>query len=429
MEHLRRLLETRIFKNFFALVILQAGNYLLPLIMIPVLVRKLGMELFGDWAFATAIASIFRTFVTYGFDLTATRAVAMRRDDKVFISEMFTAVVVARLSIFLIACIAFALLAWAFDSIGAIRTLGLAAMLVLVGEALFPIWLFQGQEQMGAITQIRLAYRALFVVAVILLVELPADVLLVPLLEGAGSLAAGLVAAWLAFRRFGLTPRRVSFPTLREHVTAGFSVFLAQIAVHFYTTINIILLGMVSGPIAVAQYSIAEKVYSAIRGLLGPVVQATFPALSRQFAEDPSAFARSVRKLMALFAGALLVLAVTVFVLSDFIVAVIAGVPDAAAARALAIMALALCFAFGTLLSTLLVIQNRNRELVTITYLTAATNALTILPAAYYFGVPGAACSLVFVQIVHTAMHIMVNGQILRSQASPSEATNRVTIT
>ena len=45
----------RLSDNFFSLVILQFINYLLPLLLIPYLIRVLGIEGFGIYSFILAI--------------------------------------------------------------------------------------------------------------------------------------------------------------------------------------------------------------------------------------------------------------------------------------------------------------------------------------------------------------------------------------
>ena len=68
-------------ENFFSLSILQSANYLLPLVTLPYLTRVIGVELFGEFAVAAAIIIYFQTFVSFGFDYTATRNIAKVQSD------------------------------------------------------------------------------------------------------------------------------------------------------------------------------------------------------------------------------------------------------------------------------------------------------------------------------------------------------------
>jgi PST family polysaccharide transporter len=284
---------------------LQLGNYFLPLLLIPYLVRVLGIECFGSWMFALSFVIISRTCVTYGFDLTATRQVAVSRSRPDILSDLYQAVLGVRVIIWL-ACTAAFLVSFPWvDELREIKSLVLLGMLILLGEILFPVWLFQGAETMGTITQVKLVSKVANLAAVMLLVRGPEDVLLVPVVEAATSFAAGAFAMTLALRRFHLRMGLPSVKRVSSEFRAGWAVFLSQASVHAYTTIHLIVLGFLAGPIAVGQYSVAEKIYSAVRGLLSPVVQALFPSLAIQHDRSPVDFQQRVRIITFRIAGVL----------------------------------------------------------------------------------------------------------------------------
>lgn len=379
------------------------------------------METFGEWVFAVSFVSIFRTFVNYGFDLTATRSVSVHRNDRNYISTLYSTVVLTRFIIFGLSCLALFVLGMAFNNIWNVILLAQLSMLVLVGEALFPIWLFQGMEQMSTITYLRLGYRALFVLVVILVVQGPQYVLYIPVVEAVGSLFAGLIALRISVKRYALNLGWPSIAFVRREVAEGASVFTSYVAVHFYTTINTILLGIMAGSVQVTQYSIAEKVYSAIRGMLGPVVQALFPTLSRQYEEDIGAYRRHARNIAVAFFVMLIALALAIFLVAEPIVRLIAGQTEPVAVQALQILAVAMVFAFGTLLSVLLVVQKEGKTLVRITFATMAVNLIIVFPLLHYYGVIGMAVAFLITQVFQTVVQLVANAELTRLTSRPKQ--------
>src|SRR5690606_15347698 len=133
---------------------------------------------------------------------------------------------------------------------------------------------------------------------------------------------------WIAVARFRLRWVPIGASRVVSELRGSAAVFLAQVSVHAYASANVVVLGVVAGTVAVAQYSVAEKIYSAARGLLSPIVQALFPGLASQFERSEIAFrAMAIRislrvmVLLAVGAGVLILVA-------DPLVVLVAGERD-----------------------------------------------------------------------------------------------------
>lgn len=87
----------RIISNFLSLGLLQGVNCLVPVLVIPFIVRALGVEAFGNVTYAQGIVQYFTILVNYGFDYSATRQIAIHRDDKACLSSIFWSVISAKL--------------------------------------------------------------------------------------------------------------------------------------------------------------------------------------------------------------------------------------------------------------------------------------------------------------------------------------------
>lgn len=83
---------TTIRNNIISLYILQFSNYILPLIIIPYLVRILGPEKFGIVSFGQSLMMYFVLVVNYGFNWSATRAIAMQRNNSYHVNKIVSAV-------------------------------------------------------------------------------------------------------------------------------------------------------------------------------------------------------------------------------------------------------------------------------------------------------------------------------------------------
>lgn len=406
---MKSLLSSVVLRNFGALSVLQVGTYLAPLLLVPYLTRVLGIELFGSWMFAMAFVIFARICVSYGFDLTATKQVAVASDSMCRLSELLADVVAVRLLIWLLCFVLIMCVSLLSNQIAEVRPLIVIAFFILPGEAIFPVWLFQGMETMGAITLIRLGTKLANLSLVLAFVKGPDDILLVPLIEATTMMAGGLIALVLAIRRFGLrlvwpSPRRVE-TQLRD----GGPIFVATLAVQFYTTLNMIVLGFIVGPAAVGAYAIAEKIYSALRGLLGPFVQAVFPAMARLHDAALAQFSEAYRGVLRLLVLLLLAVSVTLFATAPLLVLLIVGASEPAAVDALRVFAIAFPFAVGSFLAPMLVVRGRNVALMRITILGGFIGLVLAPPLSTIFGAAGAAGAFLAVQMCNSIALIRAN--------------------
>ena len=78
-------------------------NQALGLITIPLIARKFGPDDFGLYAFALAIMAYFTLLADYGFDLSATKKIAVNSKDSHKISSIISEVFFTKLTI--LACL------------------------------------------------------------------------------------------------------------------------------------------------------------------------------------------------------------------------------------------------------------------------------------------------------------------------------------
>ncbi len=273
-------LGSSIARNMTSLYALQFANYVVPLIVVPYLVRVLGPAGYGAVAFAQSLISYIILFVEYGFDWSATRRISVERSNASLVNWIAVHVWAAKT---LLSLISFALLLLLIYTVPKLREVSLLLFTLyglVLGSVLFPTWLFQGMERMVTISLINLSMKLLILVTVFTLVRSPEDAILYAALVGGGAVAAGLVGTTVALRMFGLKPVRVSITGVTDVLKDGWVLFLSKASVSLYTVGNAFILGMLTNHTIVGYYSAAEKLTKAILGLLGPISQATYPRFS-----------------------------------------------------------------------------------------------------------------------------------------------------
>lgn len=321
----RRGLGSTLGRNILSLYVIQFANYVVPLIMVPYLVRVLGPTGYGAVAFAQGFINYLMLFVEYGFELSATRRISVVRDDPVAVNRVAMHVWAAKGLLSLAGLIVLVVLSFAVPKLHEVAVLLFALYGLVLGNVLFPTWLFQGMERMVAISLINLGMKLGILVGVFLLVKQSEDSVVYAGLLGGGSLLAGLTGAFVGFQMFGLRLRRFSARGVLEVLKEGWTLFLSKASVSLYTVGNAFILGILTNHTAVGYYSAGEKTVKSALGLLGPIAQATFPRFSKIAVESRKKALLWGRRMLIMIGSVSLLLSIGILVGAPVIVTLLFG--------------------------------------------------------------------------------------------------------
>ncbi|MCG2714014.1 MAG: flippase [Candidatus Omnitrophica bacterium] len=276
-----------VFQNFISLSTLQGINYILPLIVLPYLIRVIGIEKFGLIAFAQALVQYFMILTDYGFSLSATRKISLCADSDKKISAIFSSVMTVKL---IFALISFLLLCVILALIPKFRDDWLVYILsfgAVIGNTLFPIWFFQGKEKMSYITKVNVFSGIIYAICIFIFINSPKDYLLVPLLNSLLFIIAGILGLYIAFRRFELKFILQKYTDIQKELKTGWDIFISVVSVNAYTTTRVFAVGLLTNNVFTGYYSLAERIANVIQSFpMDSFSQAVFPRISKVFAKN-----------------------------------------------------------------------------------------------------------------------------------------------
>lgn len=274
--------KKRLLSNFFSLSVLRVFTYILPLLTLPYLVRVLGVEKFGLVMFAQSFIMFFNILVDYGFNLSATREVSIYREDQNKLTEIYSSVITIKFILVGLSFIILSIIVFSFKKFSNDWELYCLTFLLVIGQALFPIWYFQGLEKMKYVTIVNITSRALFTVAIFIFIHKETDYIFVPLLNGLGFIGGGLYSLWIIKTHFHQKFVLQKFQTLINYFKESSQFFLSRVSVSIYTLANTFVLGLFTNNTLVGYYSVAEKLYMAMQSLYAPVVQTLYPYVAKE---------------------------------------------------------------------------------------------------------------------------------------------------
>lgn len=241
--------------------------------------RVLGAENFGVVAMAQAWIQYIIIFVDYGFNFSATLLVSVNKNKQSKINSIYTAVTVAKIVLFLIVLCAFSIYV-IFNGTNVYSYLILLGMISVIGTVLFPVWLFQGIEKMQGIAICTTIAKCISLMLIFLLVKTPEDMNMAVISQSSGMFFSGVLACFFIKKQKLARFTKVSTKEIYSVLSKGFDLFVSNITISFYTTLNILIIGYFGGPALAGYFSAADKIRTAAQGLMSPVQQAMFPRVS-----------------------------------------------------------------------------------------------------------------------------------------------------
>tara|TARA_R110002096_G_scaffold436018_1_gene665123 strand:- start:2679 stop:3962 length:1284 start_codon:yes stop_codon:yes gene_type:complete len=271
-------------QNFLSLLVLQGANYILPLLILPYLVRVLGAEKFGLVMFAQSLAIFLTVFVDFGFNISGTREISLARNDKEKTGQIFLAIMIIKVVLIVIALGILFFIVSIFSRFSVDAEIYLLSFGVVIGQALFPVWFFQGIEKMKVVTFINILAKVIFTLLVFILINTQADYYKVPIYNSLGFIVSGFIGFIMSFKYI-----KFKYPTLsliKQLVKESSSLFVSNFATSMYTASNVFILGLFSGNVIAGVYSSMEKLILAVKNVYVPLYQALYPWVARQNDKD-----------------------------------------------------------------------------------------------------------------------------------------------
>ncbi len=273
--------------NFLSLSTVQLLGYIFPLIILPYLVRTIGTEKFGLTETAASFLGIFLMLTNYGFPYSASRQISIARDNRKAVSEIFSAVLTLKILFTGISFFILLLLTQYVTLFNNEQTLFLWSFGAIVGDVLFPIWLFQGLEQMRYISVLNLTARGVILGLTIWFVRSPEDYILVPLVNSIGQIFIGIASIYIAHKKLDVRFTIPAMPQLQFQLREGWNTFVSGAAINFYTQARVFIFSLFASKTLVGYYSLAQRVAGMFQVYpIATLLNATLPRLNHLYSTN-----------------------------------------------------------------------------------------------------------------------------------------------
>lgn len=299
------------------LVLLQGVNKLLPLFVLPYLLAVLGAEGYALVGFSLALVQFAVLFVDFGFDLSATKRVALVRNDRKALTRVFWSVVAAKSLLLLVALPMTLLPVWLIPAYQPYFKATLCTLPMAVGSAFTFMWMFQGVGRVRHIAIINTLSKFILLPLIFIFVHSEADSALAAFLQASVYLLTAIVSCvWLWQLRLVEGPA-CSWREVCSETAESLPLFLSRASTSVYTQLFVVILALFCTRDAVGRYTSAEALMRAACFIIYvPLTQAFFPRISALSVENRPEGLRTFRYLRRLVFAAMLFVSVSIAAVS-----------------------------------------------------------------------------------------------------------------
>lgn len=271
-----------VIKNASYLIIAQGVSYLVPLLTLGIIISNLGLEVFGQYSLTMIIVACLTVVIDYGFVFTSSKDIANAHGDKNEISRIYIGTNIIKLILLFIVFIFYVLTCNLFITDDKLRDIYLIAYCVVLAQAFFPLWFFQGIQKMKTIALLSVMAKVVTCAMIYVFVNGKDDVELLLISQAVPMLIVSIIANLLIVKTY-IIYHRPDVYYLKKMFSNGGHLFIANVSSTLLTNSTLPILALYSTPLQLGTYSAIERIFKAIYGLFSPITQAIYPYNCKKF--------------------------------------------------------------------------------------------------------------------------------------------------
>lgn len=307
-------------KDVFYLIALQGLNYIAPLLVLPYLMKVLGAEKFGYIGFSLAVMQYLMLIVDFGFNLSATKRIALARENKEELNQIFTSTLYAKIFLLLVSFIIL-LVFVLIPRFEMYKETMFMMFLMVVGNAFTFVWLFQGLGQIRFISIFNAIAKLSILPLTFVFVKESGDYLTAAFLQSFVAFFVMLISvSYVAKKKWVKITSFVKENIIFE-LKESYPIFLSSAATSIYVVSFVIVLGYFGTAEEVGQYSAVDRIMRACCMLVFiSVSQAFYPKIVSLGSENKAVALTLVKRIFIFVFLVMLMVFFAMFFLSPYVV-------------------------------------------------------------------------------------------------------------
>lgn len=291
--------SSKLIKNTLFLSLVQAVNFVFPLITIPYVSRIIGPEGYGVFNYSTAFIGYFTLLIAYGFDLTGTRKIAKANGDKSIINNVISEVLSARILLYLLSVSLFIIAIYFFKPIQKDAFTVSILFIGCLGTVISPQYIFQGLQELSIFAKLNFVRGVLNVILIFTLIKKSDDYIFLAVLNTFFIISINVFLFIYAVYKFKLSIKLISIQKSLKIIFNERMIFFSTVVISLYTSTNTIVLGFFAENKEIGYYTTSQSFLNIVNSIIAmPLSMALFPFIGKSFAVSKENGINTIKKIV-----------------------------------------------------------------------------------------------------------------------------------
>ncbi len=273
-----------LFKNSLFLYISNFADFFLLIMILPYIARIFGPATIGEVGLSQSIGLIFLIILEYGFGVTATKKIASNeniKEDRLIIGQVFSYKLYLTPFVIILSLI-ISLLHPIFKTQPYLIYISTADAIF---QSFIPSWYFKGKQKFRELAFIKISFRLLAFILILIFVKSPSDSSYFLALFALSSMLIALTQIILVIRKTGPISL-FSWKKIKHILKPSTFNFFIIIMPTIFNNIGILILSLTVNPIITGYYYGVTKIHRAFNTLYSPIFETFFPYIIGIFKEN-----------------------------------------------------------------------------------------------------------------------------------------------
>jgi len=295
-------------------------NFVYPLLISPIIIKKSGLEGFGLVILFQSIFIFIASITDYGFNINATRAATLNQNNNEFIGCHFFIISYTK-SFLLFLALLFSLLIYCFlPKANQYSMLFFSSVAILIGRAFNPLWILRSLHKIKYFFYFFIIFKTIAFFIIYFYLNDESNLYLVNITIGLSDFFTCLCSIIILFFSMKWQFFKPDLIAIKNEILSGFSIFIQVISINANSYLNPMILGLFVNEYALGIYCVVEKIVLVVKFCGSFVIQSIFPKACEVAASSTFRYKMFSRKIFVFLLVSMILAGITLTVFSDLIV-------------------------------------------------------------------------------------------------------------